>query len=114
MNIMSSDPPGKFSLDSRLSRIAGLGICLALVGIILYSSIVPELFSSVLRREGSSHGVFVPLLSLYFLWRKRAELKWRTYELERKLEKYIESEITERVKTISKRSKKHKDLPDYK
>ncbi len=49
-----------------------------------------------------------------WVWRKRAELKWQTYELERKLEKYIESEVTERVKTVSKRSKEHTDPPEYK
>jgi exosortase len=31
--------------------------------------------SAVLHREGSSHGVFVPFLSLYFLWLKREKLK---------------------------------------
>ncbi len=34
-----------------------------------------EVFSAVIHREGSSHGVFVPFLSLYFIWLLRDKLK---------------------------------------
>ncbi|MBW1717639.1 MAG: archaeosortase/exosortase family protein, partial [Deltaproteobacteria bacterium] len=56
-------------------RIAGLLLALGLVGIVFYSATLIELLSAVLRREDSSHGVFVPLLSLFFLWRKRTRLR---------------------------------------
>jgi len=56
-------------------RVAGLSLCLGIVGIVFYYSTLFELLTRVLRREGSSHGVFVPLLSLYFLWRKRSHLR---------------------------------------
>lgn len=61
--------------DSGPIRIAGLLLALGLVGIVFYSSTLLELISAVLRREESSHGVFVPLLSLYFVWRKRSHLR---------------------------------------
>jgi len=56
-------------------RVAGLLLSLGMVGIVFYSATLLGLVSAVLRREGSSHGVFVPLLSLYFLWRKTSNLR---------------------------------------
>ena len=46
-----------------------------LAALFLYQTPITEVFSTVLHREGSSHGVFVPFLSLYFLWLKRDNLK---------------------------------------
>ena len=61
--------------DSTIMKIAGLLLTLGLVGIVFYASTLSELFSAVLRREDSSHGLFVPLLSLFFVWSKRSKLR---------------------------------------
>lgn len=67
--------PGGLIQDSRFKRLAGLLLVLGLCGVAFYSAPLVELFRLVLRREGSSHGVFVPLLSLCFVWWKRSSLK---------------------------------------
>lgn len=41
----------------------------------LYRSALVNLIASVFNREGSSHGIFIPLLSGYFIWLKSASLK---------------------------------------
>ena len=46
-----------------------------LAALFIYQSAIIEVFTAVMHREGSSHGVFVPFLSLYFLWLKRDKLK---------------------------------------
>ena len=56
-------------------RVAGLVLSLVGVGVAFYSSTLLELLTAVLRREESSHGLFVPLLSLYFVWQKRMVLR---------------------------------------
>lgn len=61
--------------NSTFNRAAGLCISIGLVGVAFYSNTLIELFRMVLEREGSSHGVFVPLLSLYFMWQKRFTLR---------------------------------------
>ena len=72
---MNSNCHSSLLRESPSIRIAGLLLALGLVGIVFYSATLMELLSAVLRREESSHGVFVPLLSLYFVWRKRNRLK---------------------------------------
>lgn len=72
---MNSNSRDSLLRESRPIRIAGLFLSLGLVAVILYSNTLPELFSEVLRREGSSHGLFVPLLSLCFVWRRRNRLR---------------------------------------
>lgn len=42
-----------------------------LSGLFLYQTAVIEVFSAVIHREGSSHGIFVPFITLYFIWLKR-------------------------------------------
>lgn len=41
-----------------------------LAGLTLYRTAISEVFSAVMNREGSSHGVFVPFLVAYFIWLK--------------------------------------------
>ena len=54
----------------------GLLICwLLLAGLLLYQSALISLISAVIHREGSSHGVFVPFLSVFFLWTKREAIR---------------------------------------
>ncbi len=45
------------------------------IGIFVYGSALSILFSVVLHRQGSSHGIFVPFLSGYILWLKRDKIK---------------------------------------
>ncbi len=52
----------------RLSIVIILAI---LAGLFIYQTAIVKVTSTVLHREGSSHGVFVPFLSLYFIWLKR-------------------------------------------
>ncbi len=79
VNLNSYD---KLSQNSSLMRVSGLLLSLGLIGAAFYSASLVELFRMVLMREESSHGVFVPFLSLYFVWRKRSNLR----ELEPKYE----------------------------
>jgi exosortase len=72
---MNSNRYQRLLRDSRFLRFAVLLLALGLVGIVFYSSTLSELLSAVLRREESSHGLFVPLLSLLFVWRKRNRLR---------------------------------------
>jgi len=46
-----------------------------LIATLIYRPILVELFTKVIHREESSHGLFIPLLSLYFIWLKRSRLK---------------------------------------
>jgi len=52
-------------------RLSIVIILTLLSGLFLYQTAIIKVFSAVIHREGSSHGVFVPFLSLYFLWLKR-------------------------------------------
>jgi len=45
-----------------------------LVSAIFFGSSLSKLAYAVLNREGSSHGIFVPFLSIFFLWIKRGTL----------------------------------------
>jgi exosortase len=56
-------------------RLGLLTLGILAVGLFIYNPAVIELASAVVHREGSSHGVFVPFLSIAFLWRKREILK---------------------------------------
>lgn len=56
-------------------RIAILAVLIILAGLLLYRSALVDLIMSVLNREGSSHGLFIPFISGYFIWLKAASLK---------------------------------------
>jgi len=43
--------------------------------ILLYLAVFPRLFREWFETDDYSHGFLIPLISIYFLWRKRAELK---------------------------------------
>ncbi|MBW2058983.1 MAG: exosortase/archaeosortase family protein [Deltaproteobacteria bacterium] len=66
---------GRLSEESLFFRLGGLLFCIGLVGAVLYSATLSELSGTLLSREGSSHGLFVPLLSVYFAWQKRSRLR---------------------------------------
>ena len=55
------------------TRITIFIILTAFTGIVFYHDALARIFTVVTHREGSSHGVFVPFLAVYFLW-----LKWDT------------------------------------
>lgn len=44
-------------------------------GLTVYRTSLLSVISSVLHREGSSHGVFIPILSAYFIWLKKDQFK---------------------------------------
>lgn len=61
-------------LDGR-SRLLILLLILFGLGITLYRPAFLSLFSAVIHREGSSHGIIIPFLSGYILWRKFNKIK---------------------------------------
>jgi exosortase len=46
-----------------------------LLSLTIYNECLSKLIVSILHREGSSHGIFVPFISLFLLWKKREEIK---------------------------------------
>ena len=50
-------------------------ILVLLAGLFIYQTSIIKVVSAVLHRKDSGHGVFVPFISLYFLWLKRADFK---------------------------------------
>lgn len=59
------------SIKSKYYRLSIIVILTLLAGLFLYQTAIIKVFSAVIHREGSSHGVFVPFLTLYFIWLKR-------------------------------------------
>ena len=56
------------NLHKRLLIIATITLA---VGLTIYRSSLISVISAVLHRDGSSHGLFIPFLSAYFIWTKR-------------------------------------------
>ena len=63
-------------MNPKTTRIAIFIILSALAGAVFYHEAIAKIFTVVTHREGSSHGVFVPFLAIYFLW-----LKWDTIKV---------------------------------
>ena len=63
------------SKKSKYYRLSIIFILATLAGLFIFQTAIIEVFSAVMHREGSSHGIFVPFLSLYFLWLLRDKLK---------------------------------------
>lgn len=63
----------KFDTTTRNKYILFLSLTL-IFGATIYRDAIAEVFKAVLNREDSSHGVFVPVFSAYFLWLDRHEL----------------------------------------
>ena len=59
------------SIKSKYYRLSIIFILITLAGLLIYQTAIIKVISAVLHREGSSHGVFVPFIALYFLWIKR-------------------------------------------
>lgn len=62
-----------FSLSWK-GRLIILTAALVALGVFVYPETLRELLWSVLHREGSSHGLFVPFISGYFFWLKRKNI----------------------------------------
>jgi len=58
-------------MKNNYYRLAIVIILAILSGLFIYETAIIKVISAVLHREGSSHGVFVPFLALYFIWLKR-------------------------------------------
>ena len=52
-------------------RLAIVIILAILAGLIIYQLAIIKVISAVIHREGSSHGVFIPFITLYFIYLKR-------------------------------------------
>jgi exosortase len=57
-----------------MNRLVLLSIA-TLLGIAVYHSALIEVIGSILNREGSSHGFFVPVFTAMFLWSRRKALQ---------------------------------------
>lgn len=57
-------------MKNRHYRLSIICILTLLAGLTLYRTTILDVFSAVMNREGSSHGVFVPFLAGYFIWLK--------------------------------------------
>ena len=64
-----------YHLNSTRLRISILTVLIILAGLLLYRSALVELITAVLNREGSSHGVFIPFISGYFIWLKADDIR---------------------------------------
>ena len=51
-----------------------VGAVSLIAGLTLYRRAIFEVVAAVLNREGSSHGVFIPFLTAYFIWTRKADL----------------------------------------
>jgi len=58
-------------MKNNYYRLAIVIILAILSGLFIYQTAIIKVISAVLHREGSSHGVFVPFITLYFIWLKR-------------------------------------------
>ncbi len=52
------------------------GILLLLLACVLYSPILPDLFHDLIAYNNNSHGLLVPFVSGYLLWRTRKRIPW--------------------------------------
>jgi exosortase len=62
-------------MKNKYYRLSILIIIAVLSGLLIYKTAIIQVISAVIHRQGSSHGIFIPFLSLYFLWLKRDDLK---------------------------------------
>ena len=60
-------------MNTKATRIIIFFMLTILAGLIFYSDAIARIFTVVTNRQGSSHGVFIPFLAVYFLW-----LRWDT------------------------------------
>ena len=58
-----------------MKRYFFFGIALALVSVVFFREPIVAIFNAVINREGSSHGLFVPFLSVFFIWTRRDGIK---------------------------------------
>jgi exosortase len=61
--------------NSAWTKFVILALIIFSAGIFLYGTALWNLIHAVLDRQDSSHGIIVPLLSGYFIWKKRNSLR---------------------------------------
>ena len=69
-------------MKNSIYRLSIFIILSILSAIIFFYEPIVKVFTVVVHREGSSHGIFVPFLSFYFLWFKFGKLKTLNIETE--------------------------------
>ena len=62
-------------MKNKYYRLSIFALIAIFAGLFIYQTAIIKVISTILDRQGSSHGVFVPFLSLYFLWLSRDKLK---------------------------------------
>lgn len=67
-------PPSEKSFSEVLKAIGWQGYLLIAVVVALYAPILVKLVAQWLNDADYSHGILVPFVSLYLIWRKRADL----------------------------------------
>jgi exosortase len=73
-NLMSTSNSNIKNSSNRRLRLILLAFVVIIAGAALFGSYLAKVAYAVLHREGSSHGIFVPFLSAFFLWIKRDTL----------------------------------------
>jgi len=62
-------------LHTPASRVISLFAILIILGLSVYRHDLFQLIASVAGRQESSHGIFVPFISAFFLWERRSRIK---------------------------------------
>lgn len=71
MNTLS----GTIQINHRFSKTLLVVLLFGLAGLSIYREAVVKVMGEVINRSDSSHGVFVPLVSAYFVWTIRDRLQ---------------------------------------
>jgi len=69
-------PSGSRQRSSYQWRPEILGGVLLILWALLFWPIVPELWTIWMGNSNNSHGVLVPLIAAFLIWRKRKEIRW--------------------------------------
>ncbi len=56
-------------------RIIGILVIVLILSLLLYMDSLSQLAASVIGRDDSSHGLFVPFIAAFFLWEQRKKIK---------------------------------------
>ncbi len=71
---MDSNKPGNSLFESLRKLWIKIGLFLVLL-ILIYQSVMLELYSSWLNNHYYYHGFLIPLISLYLIFKNRSELR---------------------------------------
>jgi exosortase len=75
LSFSPTDPTDPVDPTNRLFRLSIAALIAILAGLFLYRSAIIQVILAVIDRQGSSHGVFIPFLTFFFIWIRRNALK---------------------------------------